>query len=326
MTSSVITRMPPPVRLVDERARSRRACRSSDGCSRSPRCRSRRLAAATGRTAAARAGDAEALQVVELLRQAREVADAVVVAVEERADVRLVDDGVLVPERIRRFGHARVSSPLRVRAAAPRPAVQAGCAPRGPRDRAGRSSTRRASDTARPDSRSCDMRPSLSRRQPPRRERQLDEAVLHVERIEVDDDEHQVACRRPNACCSRAAPGCRSDGTQAPVALQRRMVAPDRVDRAISSARLSGRVAVRGPDLVFLRVEVLLAAWPAPARSRTARSRCRCRSSRRASPRAPAAPGTPAGRRAAGTRAGCPACSRRGSAAGTRGRRSGSAR
>ena len=44
--------------------------------------------------------DAEALQVVELLRQAGEVADAVVRAVEERADVRLVDDGVLVPERI----------------------------------------------------------------------------------------------------------------------------------------------------------------------------------------------------------------------------------
>ena len=46
------------------------------------------------------AGDAEPLQVVELLRQAGEVADAVVVAVEERLDVRLVDDRVLVPERI----------------------------------------------------------------------------------------------------------------------------------------------------------------------------------------------------------------------------------
>ena len=46
------------------------------------------------------AGDAEPLQVVELLREALEVADAVVVAVEERLDVRLVDDRVLVPERI----------------------------------------------------------------------------------------------------------------------------------------------------------------------------------------------------------------------------------
>ncbi len=46
------------------------------------------------------AGDAEALQIVELLGQAREIADAVVVAVEERLDVRLVDDRVLVPERV----------------------------------------------------------------------------------------------------------------------------------------------------------------------------------------------------------------------------------
>jgi hypothetical protein len=46
------------------------------------------------------AGDAEALEVVELLRQPGEVADAVVVAVEERLDVRVVDDRVLVPERI----------------------------------------------------------------------------------------------------------------------------------------------------------------------------------------------------------------------------------
>ena len=44
--------------------------------------------------------DAELLDVVELLDQAAKVADAVVVAVEERLDVQLVDDGVLVPERI----------------------------------------------------------------------------------------------------------------------------------------------------------------------------------------------------------------------------------
>jgi hypothetical protein len=44
--------------------------------------------------------DAEPLEVLELLRQAREVADAVVVAVEERAHVRLVNDCVFVPERI----------------------------------------------------------------------------------------------------------------------------------------------------------------------------------------------------------------------------------
>jgi hypothetical protein len=42
--------------------------------------------------------------VVELLGEAREVADPVAVAVEERLDVRLVDDGVLVPERVLRRG------------------------------------------------------------------------------------------------------------------------------------------------------------------------------------------------------------------------------
>ena len=45
-------------------------------------------------------GDAEVLQVVELLGQAGEVADAVVVAVGERLDVKLIDDRVLVPELV----------------------------------------------------------------------------------------------------------------------------------------------------------------------------------------------------------------------------------
>jgi hypothetical protein len=46
------------------------------------------------------ARDAEAVQVIELLREALKIAYAVVVAVEEGLDVRLIDDGVLVPERI----------------------------------------------------------------------------------------------------------------------------------------------------------------------------------------------------------------------------------
>ena len=44
--------------------------------------------------------DAEARHVIELGVKARQVADAVVVGVEERLDVQLVDDGVFVPERI----------------------------------------------------------------------------------------------------------------------------------------------------------------------------------------------------------------------------------
>jgi hypothetical protein len=42
-------------------------------------------------------GDPEVLQVVELGRQPREIADAVTVGVEEGPHVQLVDDGVLVP-------------------------------------------------------------------------------------------------------------------------------------------------------------------------------------------------------------------------------------
>src|SRR5947207_1001952 len=45
-------------------------------------------------------GDPEILQVVELARQPLEIADPVIVGVEERLDVQLIDDRVLVPERI----------------------------------------------------------------------------------------------------------------------------------------------------------------------------------------------------------------------------------
>src|SRR5262249_5082665 len=61
--------------------------------------------------------DAEPLQIIEPPGQARKVADAVVVAVEEGADVRLVDDGVLVPEAI---SHVR-SAWRRPSACAPEP-------------------------------------------------------------------------------------------------------------------------------------------------------------------------------------------------------------
>ncbi len=46
------------------------------------------------------AGDAEAFEVIELLHQAREITNAIAVRVEEGLDVQLVDDRVLVPERI----------------------------------------------------------------------------------------------------------------------------------------------------------------------------------------------------------------------------------
>ena len=45
-------------------------------------------------------GDAEVLQVAELLRQSGEIADAVIVAVGKGLDVELIDDGILVPKLI----------------------------------------------------------------------------------------------------------------------------------------------------------------------------------------------------------------------------------
>src|SRR5437763_16294116 len=45
-------------------------------------------------------GNAEILKVIELLRQSREIADAIIVAVVERAHMDFVNDRVLVPERI----------------------------------------------------------------------------------------------------------------------------------------------------------------------------------------------------------------------------------
>ena len=44
--------------------------------------------------------DAQFLQIIELLGEADEIADSVLVAVRERLDVKLVDDRVLVPQRI----------------------------------------------------------------------------------------------------------------------------------------------------------------------------------------------------------------------------------
>src|SRR5690606_9089579 len=96
---------------------------------------------------------AEVLQVVELRRQAREVADAVAVAVEEGTHVQLVDHGVLVPvghslalsltllAADAGFRHTLLLMWLPSAAAANRSSV---CAPAGCGGSAPRSSTRRA--------------------------------------------------------------------------------------------------------------------------------------------------------------------------------------
>ena len=48
--------------------------------------------------------DAQFLQIIELLRQAAKIADSIRIGVVKRADVDLVNDGVLVPELVLRQG------------------------------------------------------------------------------------------------------------------------------------------------------------------------------------------------------------------------------
>ena len=48
------------------------------------------------------AGDAEILEIIELLRESLKVADPVVIAVEERLYVGFINDGVFIPERVLR--------------------------------------------------------------------------------------------------------------------------------------------------------------------------------------------------------------------------------
>ena len=74
--------------------------RRSDVRSCSRRCRNRRPARAMGRTAAARGTSRQGSAGNPAFVQAQQIADAVRVAVAERLDGQLVDDGVLVPERI----------------------------------------------------------------------------------------------------------------------------------------------------------------------------------------------------------------------------------
>jgi hypothetical protein len=62
---------------------------------------------------------AQILQIVELADQAAEIAHAVAVAVEKRLDVQLVDDGVLVPQRIFFCCHRRLSFRTGVRGVQP---------------------------------------------------------------------------------------------------------------------------------------------------------------------------------------------------------------
>ena len=50
--------------------------------------------------------DAQVLQIIELLRQPAKIADAVAIAVVQRAHVHLINDRVFVPERSRSGSHS----------------------------------------------------------------------------------------------------------------------------------------------------------------------------------------------------------------------------
>ena len=107
--------------------------------------------------------DAEPLQVVELVDQPAEVAGAVVVAVEEAADVDLVEDRALEPERVALeplLGHQRQPPTLSTwLCPGCEPDVVAADVPRPRRRRASRSRTRYAGgrpvDTGRMQTPSC---------------------------------------------------------------------------------------------------------------------------------------------------------------------------
>ena len=115
ITSSVTTRMPALVRLADELAELlARAVAGVDAVVVGDVV----AVVAQGRRVERQepeAGDPQVLEVVELLDQPGEVADAVVVAVEERLDVQLVDDGILVPERVGDIDSWRIDSSSRRR-------------------------------------------------------------------------------------------------------------------------------------------------------------------------------------------------------------------
>src|SRR3954447_26902136 len=98
------------------------------------------------------------------------------------------------------------------------------------------------------------------RRQAPGHERQLHEAVLHVHRIEVHDDQDQVAAIRGPLAVGQQLTVVGAMKRQPPVVLQRRMRSPDGVDLADVLSQAVGPPIVPRADLVFLRIEILLAA------------------------------------------------------------------
>ena len=206
--------------------------------------------------------DAEVAQVVELLGQALEVADAVAVAVAEGADVDLVDDRVLVPERIvreRRRGEERLGEVFLLDRGHRVGLPVAGCVPGACPGRA-RSAGRRVPHVSRPpSSRSVATTPRPgSRPSAPWCSRSVPARRAWGSRLTTVS-----TVSRPSADClvyASSASSSMSWKHEPLVRLEGRVLAADPVDLADQRSERVGPLQVPAADLVLLRVQVLLAA------------------------------------------------------------------
>ena len=85
-------------------------------------------------------------------------------------------------------------------------------------------------------------------------------AVLHVMRIEVDDDQHGVGAVGRRLAVGDDLGVVGRVEAQRPIGLQRRMLAADLVDARDQLLDVPGPIPVPVPELVLLRVGVLLGA------------------------------------------------------------------
>src|SRR5690349_18800664 len=85
---------------------------------------------------------------------------------------------------------------------------------------------------------------------------------MSVVRAEIDDNQDNV--RSIGGCFAVADQLIVIDGMklEAPVILERRVVVPNAIDERHQFAERSGTVPIPSPDLVFLRIQVLLASLP----------------------------------------------------------------
>ena len=244
--------------------------------------------------------DAEIGDVVELGDQARKVADAVVVRIEERLDVQLVDDRVLVPQRvlgqrgaIRRADGRRRYPSRRLLAGAIRQIAKGRSA--GSR----RMRWRLPVQTNRWPRIRSSAATDASIRQAPLPQRNFDRSLPAHVRIEADrHQDHVVSARPPLAVEQHLVVERRIEG-HAEMALQRRIRAADAVERRDLRHDVARRGEVPHADLVFLGIEIFLAARQR-RRLRRARSRNTCPTGPTACRPAPRGSESRAGPRSAG--------------------------